>query len=569
VRLARLMLPGLSQLKLIGKYAYGLFGSQLAIVDLGVPTAPVLVGTVSFAITPSTFQIVGGLAYVTYSNGIIYYQTDPGGGLEIVDITDPAHPARIGGYTANSAAFGVAVAKGYAYITTLKGLQVVDVHTPARPVLRSTYAEQQYSASNIQIENNLLYVIFSGGDAQLPYYHLDILDISDPADLKLRGKSTDIISIAHQLQVVGTQVYIYEGFCRLLCGYGLMAIDASNPTNLKGPTRLQGLPSFWDFQISQSRLYLLAEKLYIFDLAGIEAPTARGNYAVATGLIDAVQVVGQRAFVLGSSGLEIIDISDISSPRSLGSIAAGVNDLEIRDQLAYVAEVSKLNIFDVSDPGSLTLRGTFAVSGTLDALDIDSHFAYLASFGQLSIVDVSDATAPVLRGSYVPADMLRDVQIDGAYAYLATVRGLDILDVSDPNNPSLLSHVALQFPNAVQIVGGRAYIANRQYGVQIVDISNPAAPVLRGAYKVATDVVYVQVADDLLYIADSHAIRVVDVHDPDNPLPRATFMTIGQPWRMQVVGDLVYAADLGGGLLILRVHPKRFPEPMLLTLVAR
>jgi hypothetical protein len=568
VRLARMTLPGARQVRLNGNRAYVRYGSQLTILDISVPNNPLSLGSYSLPVTPSDFQIAGKFAYAVYGNEPRYFGTDPGGGLEIIDVSDPAHPALRGSYWASSWAGSIAVANGYAYIATISGLQVVDVRNPAQPVLRSTYVNEHYEASYIQIEHAFAYVIFSGGDAVLPYYHLDILDVSDPDHVKLRGKSSDVVNVAHQLQVSGSQAYISEGFCRLNCGYALAAIDASDPANLK-TSILQGLPNLPIFAVREAQFYAIVEDtLTIFDLNGTNTPAPRGSCSLSSSSIYSVQVVGQRAYALGSAGLEIIDISDPSRPELLGRAPAGVTGLSIHNQFAYVVDGPKLQIFDISDPGNPTPRGTFAVSDTLQAIDSNNNFAYLVSDGKLSIVDVDNVDAPVLRGTYVLTHGLgQDIQVDGTYAYLATGGDLDIVDVGDPLGPKLLSSVQAPLAQSIFVAGNRAYTAARGGGVQIFDVSDPTAPLLRGGYTPLIDAMDVQAGGDLIYIADSNAVRIVDVRDPAGPLPRAAFATVDNPRRIQVVGDLIYVADAAGGLLILRVHPERFPEPMFLPVI--
>jgi hypothetical protein len=351
----------------------------------------------------------------------------------------------------------------------------------------------------------------------------------------------------------------------------LEVIDASDPAYLKTSV-LEGVPFdlgyFQDFKVNGSRLYIATrDKLSLFDLISKDTVAPRGAYTVSTARVDAVRVMEQRAFILGSSGLELIDVSDPSSPGLLGRIPAGVTDLSIHNQFAYVIDGPQMQIFDVSDPSNPTLRGTFAVSDTLHAVDINNNFTYLVSGENLSIVDVGNAAAPMLRGTYALTHGTgQAIQVDGIYAYLATFGNLDIVDVSDPLSPKIQSSVQAPQAQSVYVAGDRLYTANGQYGLQICDISMPTAPLLR-AHKLWANTSYVRAAGDLLYTASSYGVQIIDVHDPADPLPRATFTTIDHPRRIQVVGDLVFVADGDGGLLILRVHPERFPEPTFLPVI--
>ena len=119
----------------------------------------------------------------------------------------------------------------------------------------------------------------------------------------------------------------------------------------------------------------------------------------------------------------------------------------------------------------------------------------------------------------------------------------------------------------MHIAGNRAYTADGDEGTHVFDISNPSAPILRGAYKTSASAYDVQVIDNLMYIGELGRIAIVDVADPAHPLPRGAFETIGEALHLYVAGDLIYVADGWGGLLILRVHPERFPKPMFLPTI--
>jgi hypothetical protein len=68
------------------------------------------------------------------------YVADDTEGLQIIDVSDSAHPVRVGGYDTPGFASGVAVVGNYAYVSDSalglnpSSLQVIDVSNPANPV---------------------------------------------------------------------------------------------------------------------------------------------------------------------------------------------------------------------------------------------------------------------------------------------------------------------------------------------------------------------------------------------------------------------------------------------------
>ncbi|MDH7555119.1 MAG: hypothetical protein QHH74_15865, partial [Spirochaetota bacterium] len=62
--------------------------------------------------------VVGSYAYVA----------DNDTGLQIIDITDPAHPESAGSYNTSSFANAVAVSRGYAFVADFEsGLQIIRI----------------------------------------------------------------------------------------------------------------------------------------------------------------------------------------------------------------------------------------------------------------------------------------------------------------------------------------------------------------------------------------------------------------------------------------------------------
>jgi DNA-binding beta-propeller fold protein YncE len=108
-----------------------------------------------------------------------------------------------------------------------------------------------------------------------------------------------------------------------------------------------------------------------------------------------VTVSGNYAYVAdGSSGLQIINISNPASPILAGSFntpgyARGVT---VSGNYAYVADgFSRIPVLDISDPSNITLVGTYYTKGESRQLVIDNGFLYSADgWAGLSIIDLDD-----------------------------------------------------------------------------------------------------------------------------------------------------------------------------------
>jgi hypothetical protein len=103
-------------------------------------------------------------------------------GLQVIDVSNPADPQRVGGYDTSGEARGVAVSGNYAYVAARSGvhapmgdagLQVIDVSNPADPQRVGGYdTEGAWACGGLgQLR------LRGGWDSGL-----QVIDVSDPAN---------------------------------------------------------------------------------------------------------------------------------------------------------------------------------------------------------------------------------------------------------------------------------------------------------------------------------------------------------------------------------------------------
>jgi hypothetical protein len=139
-------------------------------------------------------------------------------GLQIIDVSDPANPQRVGGYKTNYVE-KVALSGQYAYVSGGSGLQVIDISDPANPK----------RVSGLNFEKVVFGIKVSGGYVYVATYgSLQVIDVSDPLHPLGAGRcdTPDDIYIAG-MTVSGLYVYLANAL------NGLQVIDISNPANLQ------------------------------------------------------------------------------------------------------------------------------------------------------------------------------------------------------------------------------------------------------------------------------------------------------------------------------------------------
>jgi len=208
----------------------------LEIVDITDPLHPAHKGFLQDGVGgavmdyPTSVFVSGHYAYVTSRNS---------NALEIVDVSNPASPVHAGtilhgdGGALLQGAQRVVVVGNYAYVTseTSNALEIVDVTDKTNPVHTGSISNGQggavlFSPRSIDIKGNYAYI----GSGFVTQNALEIVDISNPANpvhaaALLDGQDGAVVNFPRGLCVSGNFVYIANGNDKL------SVIDISNPLN--------------------------------------------------------------------------------------------------------------------------------------------------------------------------------------------------------------------------------------------------------------------------------------------------------------------------------------------------
>ncbi|MBI5114864.1 hypothetical protein HZA56_00145 [Candidatus Poribacteria bacterium] len=232
--------------------------------------------------------------------------------------------------------------------------------------------------------------------------------------------------------------------------------------------------------------------LDIIDVSDPSSPQIVGSTPIA-GEAMAVAVSGQYAYVTGwgGDGLQVVDISEPSAPSVVGSagvMSSGVA-VSVSGFYAYVAaQFGGLQIVDVSNPAAPSIVGsleTGSFTKSFDGVEVRGQYAYVGvtipwTSGELKIIDISHPASPCVVGSIEVSNPVCGLTISDSYAYLATFGccggGLEIVDISEPASPCLAGTLSSPwFPGghiSVAVSGSYAYTS----GMDIIDVSNPSSP---------------------------------------------------------------------------------------------
>jgi hypothetical protein len=311
----------------------------------------------------------------------------------------------------------------------------------------------------------------------------------------------------------------------------------------------------------------LTAGLQVIDISDPTSPSLAGSYDTP-GYAFVVAIAGDYAYVTDeASGLQVIDISDPTNPTLAGNYAtsAGAYGVAIAGDYAYVAAwTAGLEVLDISDPTNPSLAGSYDTPGSALGVAVDGDYAYVADYASgLRVIDISDPTNPSPAGSYVTPGNAWVVVIDGNYAYVADQgSGLVVIDISDPTNPSLAG--SYDTPGAaygVSIDGDYAYVADYTSGLQAIDISDPTNPSLIYSYDTPNYAYDVAVSGEHAYVADySSGLQVIDICDAMSPMLAGSYHFSGVTNNIAISGDYAYVANHAYGLQILDISDPTSPS---------
>ena len=280
--------------------------------------------------------------------------------------------------------------------------------------------------------------------------------------------------------------------------------------------------------------------LQIIDISNPTSPTLKGNYDTSGVALD-VQVVGNYAYVADyEGGLKIINVSEFTSP----SLNQAPTDLTL--STSTIAENQAI--------------GT--VVGNLTTTDPDTGNTF--TYSLVTDTGATDNTLFTIVGNQLQTNAIFDFETKNSYSILirTTDQGglffdkqltIGVSNVNEtPTKVGEWDFLSCAF--AVTVVGNYAYAVGDQ--LEIIDITDRANPVVKGSYKTYGN--SVQVVGSYAYIT-SDGLRIIDISDPTTPTLKGNYDTSGSAYGVQVVGNYAYVADGEKGLQIIDISNPTTP----------
>ncbi len=466
----------MNEVAVAGNYVYIAADDYgLMIVNVSDPQHPAEASTFSTSAADGV-AVANGYAYVA----------DGTNGLRIINVSNPASPSEAGSYAPSGFwATRVAVEGNYAYVaggyntgdeaTAWDGIAVINVSTPASPNHVGTYKmhDQPAYPYDITVANGKAYLI----DYNL--FRLYIVSVADPQNPAELGYY-QTPGWAQAVAVSGNYAYVADK------ARGVRVVDVSDPST---PTEDGSYETLGDPQavvVHRDYAYIAdaAYGLRILDVRKPQEPTVKGG--LATGAAKNVAVAGGYVHLVNNpctdKCYQIVNVAYPSSPTEVGWYDTGdANDVAVADDYAYVVGTKGLNILDISDPAAPTFAGNYYTATYAVALGWSR--AYVTEWSGLHVVDISNPNNPTQAAFWESPVAAMDVVLDSTLAYVAA-EGLHIVNPapSGPHEEGAYEPGAGEDYQRIALDGFYAYVADWDGGLRVIDVFKPRSPTEVGYY---------------------------------------------------------------------------------------
>jgi hypothetical protein len=576
-----------------GGLGYLASGPQgLIVMDVSDPREPTQLAAVPLARDAQKVAVQDGQAALVGSR---CHQGRCEGGLYLVDVTIPSAPMLVSSLEMPDFAYDVVIHDGVAFVAHGQGLTAVDISQPDQPI----------ELDSIDLEGGSRAVTAGDGYVLAAGDGVWVLKTTNPSQLSQLGRFRSRLPVG-TLAASANQAVLSEVFCELgLCGANLTVLDLTDLTRPEqvGVLGMGDVPT--DMRLIDGQVLVATQNggMRLVDIGRPQTPTLSSQFDILGGLTD-VATFGTH--MLASSATEnALLVLDATEPLDIRATAE-ISDMRwarnvlVVDGLGYVpAWEDGLKILDLSDPTAPIRLGSFAAAElkgaayavALSRSPLTDTLSAVIAVGTtgLRFVDVADPNQPTQVGKLdLPGELWDVAAIPGLSADQATTalepqpsstlvavggtyddqdRRVGILRVVDASNPDLPKEIAaLPLPEEawdVVVAGNMAYVATADCayrvcsgGIAAVDLAVPEQPQLHGYLALPGGALSLMVDDGLAYLASGeYGLRLVNINDPTNLQLVAEVDTPGSVSRVVPhprSPNILYVTDGSGGLLLLQ-----------------
>ena len=312
------------------------------IVDVSVPSLPVVVGTLPSMDFMSDISVSDGVAAIAATRD----------GLRLLDVTAPASPveASVVPATGDAWVFRVERSEDLIFATTDFSWWIVDVSDPLAPVTLST---PRFPGIELAVDGGYAYYCNTSN------WSMTVVDASDPANPFEAGMVGGDAGCSY-IDADSQRAYTASS-------PGLTVVDVSDPWN---PFILGSAQSPWPatgIAVSGPTAVrtTMNDGLRVIDVSDPENPSETAS--MQTPFLEVgIDMEGNRAYVVDFTGVGVIDVSRPDAPFVAGrSYSAGMDRVAVEHPYVYaLSGRTGVRIFDISGCDAIVFRDDFESGDT-------------------------------------------------------------------------------------------------------------------------------------------------------------------------------------------------------------
>ncbi len=515
--------PGwLFNLEIQGDYAYMAGGenrSEIFIVDISTPENMTLAGNIA---TPDHVRDICAL-------GDLLYVADSEEGLLVLDVSSPNSPEIIDVGLTLRHAVGIIAFGEYAYVSDSACVLVLDISTPATPLVVE-YLGPDFRGPFIQIQEDRLFMWADGG--------IKVLNVATPQTPTILG-SFSAPGDLHGFAALGNY-----GYCPATVSLG---------------------------DLDEFGQIVTYGALQVIDLKNFESPDMQNISLTPEEVLD-IKIDGDYGYMIDGD-FQVVDLSDPESPEVIANLAFGsvsssgkARNVILNENHAYLKTDTEFHVIDISTPEAPEIIGSMELTGNVWRSSAQENFVYLLMGGEFVIVDVSVPEGPAIE-SIIPI-WAESFFVQDDYVLFGSVGpGLQVMDISNPENPEIAGTVDLPLSNvfdiAVQdnlgfLVGNLPNYWTPNGLMVVLDLTDFLNPqvinYVQTNFQYPFEITlhgnhaFVGGRHQYFYLHDTD-LQIFDITDPYVPVPMGGLSFGMMAWRMSFSPTGIYLAAFGNGLI--------------------
>jgi hypothetical protein len=167
----------------------------------------------------------------------------------------------------------------------------------------------------------------------------------------------------------------------------------------------------------------------------------------------------------GSGKMYVYDINNLPGVNYLTTYtsASNINEIVVVNNVAYLAEDSGLDILNVTNPSSPSRLALGTSNDVAYDIKITGHYAIIANaLNGVLVLNVSSPSNPQIVSYLETTDVGLACAINGNLVYVAEdVTGVETFDISNPSNPTYqANYVTGSYSEHVYFYKGYTYVAD-------------------------------------------------------------------------------------------------------------